>query len=159
MMDRNLVWDCRLLDICFHNRRVARMIPKFTLWNGSPNIKIQAWPPVTSSNRRGRGRGRARGRGRGRARGRAHDLPADSPGGGAYVPEGFGLHEAGALCDGDAVVDGSDVDAGDACGSDVSSISDDPFADGPDESEMAEALALVEKMMEEAQIVFIRPIT
>ena len=106
-----------------------------------------------------RGRGRARGRVRGRAQCRAHDLPAGLPGGGAYAPDGFGLHEAGAISDGDVVFDGSDVDAGDACDSDGNSISDDPFADDPDESEMVEALTVMEEMLEEAQIVFIRPNT
>ena len=149
MLDRNIVWTCRLLDICFHNRPVARMVPQFTLWTECGQVvAAQIWPPAKSRKHRARGRGiggrggaggrgRAVGRGRGRARGGGR-LPAAAPGGYAEAPGAVvaGWLEAGDMSE-EYSVDGSDED-GDAC--DVSTVSDEPDVDGADESEMAEAL-------------------
>ena len=154
LLDRDLVWACRLLDIVFHNRPIDKIIPKFSLWSECAQLAaIQVWPPVKRPQRRARGRGvgarcgraaRARGRGRGRARHDAHDVPAAAPKDGDITP---GAEEAGPASEDDAV-DGD----GDADGSDVTadSVSDEFPEDGADESEMAEALAVLGKVIEEA---------
>ena len=154
LLDRHLEWKCQLLDIALHNRSVAKMIPKICLWSKCSQVAaIQTWPPIQNCKRRARARGvgarggrvargggRARGRGRGRARHGAHAVPAAAAINGDVTPN---AEAEGMPTD----IDDDDADDG---GESLESVSDECIEDGLEESEMAEALIVLGKMIEEA---------
>lgn len=170
-MDRHFIWQQQLLEICYHNRQIDSIVPKYTLWHVVPGVEVQqVWPPTRPHKaghaKRGarggrggravhRGHGAARGRGGagGRGRGRVR---------GAAVGVAHPLGDAGHAEVGDAVVvapgdDGPELadSASDSAGggSDVtvvSSVSDEESVDEHDDDEMGAALDEMAEIVEKA---------